>query len=96
MHPAKVRREAVRELTDLPNVGKATAADLHRLGIHALQDLADCDAYALYRELCRLDGVRHDPCVLDMLLSLVDFMQGGVAKPWWAFTAERKARWPQL
>ena len=39
----------------------------------------DCDAYALYRELCRRDGVRHDPCVLDVLLSLVDFMQGGAA-----------------
>ena len=35
MHPAKVRREAVRGLTDLPNVGKATAADLHRLGIYS-------------------------------------------------------------
>ena len=56
----------------------------------------DCDAYALYRELCRRDGVRHDPCVLDVLLSLVDFMQGGAAQPWWAFTAERKARWPGL
>lgn len=79
MHPGKVRREAVRTLTDLPNVGKATAADLHRLGIHAPQDLLGCDAYALYRELCRRDGVRHDPCVLDVLLSLVDFMQGGAA-----------------
>ena len=96
MHPAKVRREAVRELTDLPNVGKATAADLHRLDIHQPQDLVGCAAYALYHELCRLDGVRHDPCVLDVLLSLVDFIQGGAAQPWWAFTAERKARWPGL
>ena len=96
MHPAKVRREAVRELTDLPNVGKATTADLHRLGIHQPQDLVGCDVYALYHELCRLDGVRHDPCVLDVLLSLVDFIQGGAAQPWWAFTAERKARWPGL
>jgi mitomycin resistance protein mcrB len=96
MQPDKVRREAVRELTDLPNVGKATAADLHRLDIHQPQDLVGCDAYALYHELCRLDGVRHDPCVLDVLLSLVDFIQGGAAQPWWAFTAERKARWPGL
>ena len=96
MHPDKVRREAVRTLTDLPNVGKATAADLQRLGIHQPQDLADCDVYTLYTELCRLDGVRHDPCVLDVLLSLVAFIQGGSAQPWWAFTAERKARWPEL
>ena len=54
------------------------------------------DAYALYRERCRRDGVRHDPYVLDVLLSLVDFMQGGAAQPWWAFTVERKARWPEL
>lgn len=96
MQPDKVRREAVRELTDLPNVGKATAADLHRLDIHQPQDLVGCDAYAFYHELCRLDGVRHDPCVLDVLLSLVDFIQGGAPQPWWAFTAERKARWPGL
>ncbi|MFC2407206.1 MAG: MazG nucleotide pyrophosphohydrolase domain-containing protein, partial [Cardiobacterium sp.] len=32
----------------------------------------------------------------DVLLSLVDFIQGGAAQPWWAFTAERKARWPGL
>ena len=96
MHPDKVRREAVRTLTDLPNVGKATAADLQRLGIHEPQDLTGRDAYALYSELCRLDGLRHDPCMLDVLLSLVDFMQGGAAQPWWTFTAARKRRWPEL
>ena len=33
MNPARVRRDAVRSLTDLPNVGPATTADLRLLGI---------------------------------------------------------------
>ena len=33
MNPARVRRDAVRNVTDLPNVGPATAADLRLLGI---------------------------------------------------------------
>ena len=33
MHPAKVRRDHLHQLTDLPNIGPASAADLRRLGI---------------------------------------------------------------
>ena len=48
------------------------------------------DPYKLYNELCRLTGKKHDPCVIDVFLSVVDFMEGGDAKPWWEFTEERK------
>ena len=44
----------------------------------------------LYDELCRVTGTRHDPCVLDVFLAAVRFMEGKPAKPWWAYTAERK------
>ncbi|MCX6073116.1 MAG: hypothetical protein NTY39_02220 [Campylobacterales bacterium] len=33
MNPAKVIREKVEKLTDLPNVGKTIAADFARIGI---------------------------------------------------------------
>lgn len=90
MNPAKVNRACLQVLTDLPNIGPAMATDLRRLGIQRPQDLQGQEAFALYHELCLLSGSRQDPCVLDVLLSVVDFIHGGEAKPWWAYTAQRK------
>ena len=70
MRPAKVRRDHLHQLTDLPNIGPASAADLRRLGIH------------------------HDPCVLDVLQSVVDYMHGSEALPWWTYSAKRKQKEP--
>jgi len=81
----------VRRFTDIPNVGPATASDFARLGLRAPAELARCDGLALYRRLCDIDGVRHDPCVIDVFLSAVDFMRGAPAQPWWRYTGERKA-----
>ena len=53
-------------------------------------DLVGRDPYVMYDDLCRITGVRHDPCVLDVFISAVQFMAGGPAMPWWKFTAERK------
>lgn len=90
MNPAKVQRAKVRILTDLPNVGPSVAGDLRRLGIQAPEELLGQDPVALYDRLCALTGVRQDPCVLDVFLSVVRFMDGEDPKPWWAYTDERK------
>src|SRR5689334_24570605 len=79
-------------LEQLPNVGPAIAADLRRLGILRPQDLCRRDPYAMYDDLCRVTGTRHDPCVLDTFIAAVRFMGGEPAKPWWKYTAERKTR----
>lgn len=78
-------------LEQLPNIGPALAADLRRIGIERPADLRGEDAYALYRRLCQATGVRQDPCVLDTFLAATDFMAGAAARPWWAYTAQRKA-----
>lgn len=91
MNPAKVRREVVRTLTDLPNIGPACTADLRLLGIEHPQQLLDRNAWDMYAELCLLTSQQHDPCVIDVFLSITDFMQGGEAQPWWNYTAQRKA-----
>ncbi|TDR81505.1 helix-hairpin-helix domain-containing protein [Paludibacterium purpuratum] len=91
MHPDKVNRAAVRQLTDLPNIGPAGARDLQLLGISRPQELAGRDPLALYWQLCDLTGERHDPCVLDTLISVVRFADGAEPRPWWHYTAERKA-----
>ena len=48
------------------------------------------DPYGLYEELCRVTEQRHDPGLLDTFIAAVRFMAGGPARPWWAFTEERK------
>ena len=92
MNPARVRREAVRMLTDLPNVGPAVAGDLRMLGIGQPQQLVGRDAWDMYAQLCVLTRQQHDPCVIDVFLSLTDFIQGGQPQPWWYYTAQRKAQ----
>lgn len=96
MHPARTDRTRLRQLTDLPNIGQAGAADLRRLGIHTPAELAGRDPYALYDELCALDGKRHDPCVIDVFIAVTRFMAGDEARPWWAYTAERKRHLHEL
>ena len=81
---------AARGLLELPNVGPATALDLVRLGITKPGQLARKNPDRMYAALCKLDGVRHDPCVRDVFASLVAFANGAPAHPWWHYTPERK------
>ena len=80
MNPAKVNRDNVKSLLDLPNVGPATKADLYLLGIHKSEQLVGLDAYEMHERLCQLTKIKHDPCVIDIFLSLVCFANGGPAK----------------
>ena len=91
MNPAKVIREQVVNLIDLPNIGQAMAQDLRLLGITHPDDLRDQDPYAMHQRLSELTGTEQDPCVIDVFISIIRFMQGDEPKPWWQYTAERKA-----
>lgn len=85
-------RESLKRLVDIPNVGKVMERDFHLLGVVHPADLIGRDPYQLYEELCRVTQVKHDPCVLDIFISAVRYMEGGPPKKWWEFTAERKRR----
>ncbi len=91
MHPEKVIRDNVKLLTDLPNIGPALARDLRTVGIDEPQQLRGCSALALYLRLCERTGFEQDPCVLDVMMSVVDFIEGADPKPWWHFSALRRA-----
>ena len=80
------------QLEQLPNIGPSIAADLRLLGVLHPQALAQRDAFELYQALCRATGKRQDPCVLDTFLAATDFMRGAPARPWWHYTAQRKAQ----
>jgi hypothetical protein len=78
------------DLLDLANVGPAVARHLQRAGVTQTSQLVGRDPVEIYEEMCRADGRRHDPCLLDTVMSAVDQANGGAARPWWHYTAERK------
>ena len=83
-------RATVERLEQLPNIGKAMAEDLQRIGIKRPQQLIGQDPLQLWRALAQHTGERQDPCVLDTFMAAIAFMEGGPPRPWWTFTAERK------
>lgn len=93
MNPKKVVREKVEKLTDLPNIGPSLAEDLRSIGIENPDDLQGKEAITLYEKLCEKTGQRHDPCVLDVFMSVTDFANGGESKVWWDYTKERKEKY---
>jgi hypothetical protein len=86
----KPSRDNVVKLEDLPNVGKAIARDLRVIGIVHPGQIAGKNPLDLYESLCRITGIHHDPCVLDVFMSIVHFMENGESFPWWSFTEKRK------
>jgi hypothetical protein len=85
-----------RKLKDLAGVGPATIADLRKLGIHSVADLAEQDGQELYDRLCHVTGVRHDICCLDVFHCAV--AQAGdpdlpiEQRNWWYWSRLRKSR----
>ena len=93
MHPSKVDRNRLTQLTDLPNIGKACAADLRLLGILEPQQLIGKNPYELFDALCKKTGMQIDPCMLDTFISITRFMDGAPPQPWWTYTEEHKQNW---
>ena len=90
MHPAKVKRDHLQTLTDLPNIGKSGAGDLRLLGYRTPADLLGADPFDMYGRLCAATGTTHDPCVLDVFISVTRFLAGDEPQAWWHYTEQRK------
>lgn len=84
-------RAAWTRFQELPNIGPAMAHDFVRLGLRTLDDLERADAQEMYDRIGRLDGVRHDPCVLDTYAAAIHNLRTGEEQPWWEFSRRRKA-----
>lgn len=83
-------RETASKLEALPNIGKAISSDLRLIGIHEPKNLIGENPFALYDRLCIKKGKHIDHCVIDVFMSIVDFMEGGEAQSWWKYTEQRK------
>ena len=77
------------DLQALPNVGPAVAGMLMRAGVEHPDDLAGWTAEQLYRRVCEVDERRHDPCLLDTFVAVVDYAGGAPPRPWWYYSRRR-------
>jgi DNA transformation protein len=80
--------QTLTRLEDLPNIGKAIAADLRSLGVDTPAQLAELDPLTTFECLATIMGTRHDPCVLYTLMAVSHFQKSGEVQPWWRFTAQ--------
>lgn len=87
-----MNRKGVARFQDIPNVGVAIEKDFKLLGLKEPGQLIGRDPYNMYSDLCDITGKQHDPCVIDVFISAVNYMEGGEPKKWWEFTAERKRK----
>jgi hypothetical protein len=80
------------ELLSLKNVGKATLADLHLLGISNISQLAKADPDELFARLEVLTSKAQDPCVWDVFAAIIHEAKTGEKTPWWEWTPIRKSK----
>ena len=85
-------RSDINDFNKIPNVGPATIRYLNILDINKPFDLIGQNPYAMYRELCKVTAKQLDPCLADVFISAVKFMEGAPPRKWWYYTEERKKR----
>ncbi len=85
-----MHRTDVKHLKEIPNVGPATIRYLSIIGINTPFELIGQNPYSMFNELCKVTGKPFDPCLADVFISAVRYMEGAPAKSWWEYTAERK------
>lgn len=89
----ETERSQVSNLTDIVGVGPSIAGDFQLLGINTPQELIGQDPMQLYHAIIEKTGHFHDPCVLDVFMAAVDFMNGNKPQNWWHYTSERKLKY---
>ncbi|MBA3015470.1 MAG: helix-hairpin-helix domain-containing protein [Proteobacteria bacterium] len=88
-------RTDIKEINEIPNIGPAMTRDLALLNIFTPSELIGKDPYKMYDKLCQTTGTKHDPCVIDIFISAVRFMEGEPSRKWWYYTSERKTKLSQ-
>ncbi len=80
----------VSDLQRLMNVSVGVSRYFERIGILRIDELVGRDPVEVYEQMCVTDGVRHDPCLLDTIMSAVDQAEGKPARRWWDYTEHRR------
>lgn len=81
------KRSVLKELRQIPGIGKACSYDLWNIGIRKISDLKNKNPMALYEKLNILTGVKHDVCMLYTFRCAVYFASTQKPNPkklkWW-------------
>ncbi|MEK7775310.1 MAG: helix-hairpin-helix domain-containing protein [Candidatus Zixiibacteriota bacterium] len=87
-------KSETRSLSDLRSVGQATVEDLRRLGITSVGQLKGRSAKKLYDKICRITGMKHDICVLDVFQCAIAQAENpdlpAVQRDWFYWSKVRK------
>ena len=88
----KSKVTSLKELQQVPGVGKSIAEDLWELGIRSLADLKGKDPERLYDKRCEQQGVKIDRCLLYVFRGAVYFASHKKHNPrllkWWNWKDE--------
>ncbi|MBZ5535122.1 MAG: helix-hairpin-helix domain-containing protein [Acidobacteriia bacterium] len=78
---------AMKELQEIPGVGKSIARDLWNLGFRSAQGLKDQNPEKLYLRHCRQKGMKVDRCMLYVFRCAVYYASNNRHQPrllkWW-------------
>ncbi len=74
-------KEAIKELTQIPGVGKSIANDLMQIGIRRIADLKNTNPEKLYHQSNAHCGVVQDPCLLYVFRCAVYFASNEKHEP---------------
>ena len=89
----QTKREAIQDFQQIINIGPAFVRDFEDLGLESPIELRGKDPWQLYVDLCVVKQQEQDPCVLDVLIATVNYMDGKPPTPWWKVTAQRKRKY---
>ncbi len=88
-----MEQSVLRDLKQIPGVGKKIAEDLWNLGYRSVQDLEDQDPEELYIKLCARKGMHVDRCMLYVFRCAVYYASNKKHDPellkWWNWKDEK-------
>jgi hypothetical protein len=83
----ETKQQSLRQLQEIPGVGKSIAQDLWELGIRRVADLKGGNPERLYEKRCAQLGTRIDPCLLYVFRGAVYYASHNRRDPellkWW-------------
>jgi len=82
----------LKELRQIPGVGKSIAMDLWELGFRSVAELRDRDPAAMYERFCEMRGQHIDRCMLYVFRCAVYYASTFPHQPdkllWWSWKDE--------
>jgi hypothetical protein len=92
-----LRQESIKDLMQIPGVGKSIANDLYNIGIRSVKDLKNKNPLYLYEQSNQFAGQVQDRCLLYVFRCAVYYSKTSPAKQdpeklkWWNWKDKQKS-----